>query len=180
MQSGDDSAGTRVSEHAPTAADRSANDRSAASRAYATRATAHIEGGDVVGYGAFLFLSSSTLSDSIDQRRSIEMVHVSITNANDISDMFGDVDDQLAITLETILRTLTRTNDLIGREDRATYSVLIADAPAGTGMLLANRIVQAVESYNEIRNLPWPIDVCCEVLDQVAVLSECDAFDPGI
>ncbi len=166
--------------HAPTPAERPNDDRSAASRAYASRATDHIEGGDVVGYGAFLFLSSSALSDSIEQKRNIEMVHVSITNATDISDMFGDVDDQLAITLETILRTLTRTNDLIGREDRATYSVLIEDAPDGTGMLLANRIVQAVESYNEIRNLPWPIDVCCEVLDHLAVLSECDAFDPGV
>ena len=54
--------------HAPTPAERPNDDRSAASRAYASRATDHIEGGDVVGYGAFLFLSSSTLSDSIEQK----------------------------------------------------------------------------------------------------------------
>ncbi len=133
-------------------------------------------GGELVGYGAFLLLSSATLTESIACARNIEVVHAVVTNAEDVCSVFGDVSDQIDATLGTILRNLTRSTDLIGRSATASYSVLIDDAPEGTGLVLAERIVQAAESYNTIRGLPWPIDVSCEVLDRYAVANMPDVF----
>ncbi len=135
------------------------------------------KGGAVVGYGAFLLLSSATVAESLDAGNNIEIVHVVVTNADDVNSVFGDVSDQIDVTLGTILKTLTRSTDLIGRASGASYSILMEGAPRGAGMLLADRIVRAAESYNAIRGLAWPIDVSCEILDGAAVRELTDVFD---
>ncbi|MEZ5374987.1 MAG: hypothetical protein R2733_00650 [Acidimicrobiales bacterium] len=131
----------------------------------------------IVGYGAFLLLSSAAVSESIERGDNIEIVHVVVTNAADVCSVYGDVSDQIDITLGTILRTLTRSTDLIGRVSGSSYSILMEGAPHGAGLHLADRIVRAAESYNAIRGLDWPIDVSCEVLDGAAVQQLSDVFD---
>lgn len=137
-------------------------------------------GATVVGYGAFLLLSSEVVAESIADQRNVEIVHVVVTNADDVCSVYGDVSDQIEVTLGTILRTLTRATDLIGRISDSRYSILMEGVPRGAGLLLADRIVKAAESYNAIRGLAWPIDVSCEVLDGVAVQQLSDVFDISV
>ncbi len=136
--------------------------------------------GSVVGYGAFLLLSSATVAEAIVAQRNVEIVHVVVTNAEDVRSVFGDVTDQIDVTLGTILKTLTRSTDLIGRVTDSSYSILMDGVPRGAGLLLADRIIRAAESYNAIRGLEWPIDVSCEVLDGAAVQLLPDVFDISV
>ncbi len=131
----------------------------------------------MVSYPAFLLLSSAAVAEAIERSHNIEIVHVVVTNAADVCSVFGDVSDQIDVTLGTILKTLTRATDLIGRVNGSSYSILIENAPTGAGLLLADRIIRAAESYNAIRGLEWPIDVSCEVLDGDAVPQLTDVFD---